>query len=224
MGASRAAPPHIPRWLEAPAALLALAVASPVLLLFGALIAVSSPGPVLFRQVRVGLGGRRFVLYKMRTMRVGGNGPEVTAGDDERVTRVGRLLRRTKLDELPELWNVLRGDLSLVGPRPEVPRYVDTSDPSWQAVLRSRPGLTHPVTLALRDEEGLLAAVPGDREDFYLRTLQPYKLEGYLRYAERRTLRSDLSVLWMTAAVVVRLGRAPAPKLEDIRTACVGRS
>src|SRR6267143_1863902 len=111
--------PGIPRSVEAVVSLAALVVCMPVLALAAAAIAVTSRGPVIFRQQRVGLGGRAFLLYKLRTMRLEPGGPQVTAGDDARVTWVGRLLRRTKVDELPELWNVLKGEMSLVGPRPE---------------------------------------------------------------------------------------------------------
>ncbi len=207
----------LPRWVEAPAALAVLVAVSPLLAALAALVRATSRGPALFRQVRVGLEGRPFVLCKLRTMRVQESGPQVTAGDDERMTAVGRFLRRSKLDELPELWNVVRGDMSLVGPRPEVPRYVDLTDPRWRSVLRSRPGLTDPVTLSLRNEEALLARVEGDREDYYLRTLQPFKLEGYLAYAERRTARSDLAVLARTMAVVAFARLAPAPRAENLR-------
>ena len=170
----------IPRVGEAVAALAALLVLSPLICAAALAVAISSRGPVLFRQRRMGRSGREFLLYKLRTMRVqtAAAGPQVTARDDERVTRVGKFLRRTKLDELPELWNVFKGDMSLIGPRPEVPRYVDLSNPQWRLVLEARPGLTDPVTLRLRQEEVLLARVEGDREQFYLKTLQPFKLRG----------------------------------------------
>jgi lipopolysaccharide/colanic/teichoic acid biosynthesis glycosyltransferase len=152
-------------------------------------------------------------------MRVVGDGPEVTAGDDARVTAIGRLLRKLKIDELPELWNVVRGDMSFVGPRPEVPRYVDLADPLWERVLRARPGITDPVTLRLRNEEALLATVDGDRERFYLDTLQRYKLLGYAYYLDRRTCWRDLGVLLKSAFVVVLPGLTPAPTLDEIRRA-----
>jgi lipopolysaccharide/colanic/teichoic acid biosynthesis glycosyltransferase len=205
-----------PRPVEAVVALAALVALLPLLGVAALAVAVTSRGPVLFRQRRMGRGGRDFVLYKMRTMRVGGGGPQVTAGDDARVTPVGRLLRRTKLDELPELWNVVKGDMSLVGPRPEVPRYVDLGDPAWQLVLRARPGLTDPVTLRLRNEETLLAQVEGDREQFYLTTLQPFKLKGYLEYLRARSWRADVGVLWQTCRVIVRPGRALPPAVDEI--------
>src|SRR3984893_18426669 len=193
----------LPRAVEVVLSLLGLIVSAPLIALSAAAIAATSSGSVIFRQERVGRGGRTFVLYKLRTMRPGLNGPQVTAGDDVRVTWMGRLLRRAKLDELPELWNVLKGDMSLVGPRPEVPRYVDMQNPLWKIVLEARPGITDPVTLSLRNEETLLSRVNGNREDFYLRTLQPYKLEGYVAYLSERSFWRDVKILCQTFRAVV---------------------
>jgi lipopolysaccharide/colanic/teichoic acid biosynthesis glycosyltransferase len=203
--------------VEAAAALLGLLLAAPILLPAAVAVAVGSPGGVLFRQRRVGRGGRPFTLLKLRSMRTGTPGLQVTAASDRRITPVGRILRRTKVDELPELWNVVRGDMSLVGPRPEVPRYVDLDDPRWRRVLAARPGLTDPTTLELRNEEALLSGVEGDRDRFYAEVLLPYKLAGYLRYLERRSPWSDLAVLWRTAWAVVFPRRATPPSLEEIR-------
>ena len=130
------------------------------------------------------------------------------------MTPVGKLLRKTKLDELPELWNVLKGDMSLVGPRPEVPRYVDLASPAWRLVLEARPGITDPVTMILRNEEALLAKVEGDRELFYLETLQPFKLEGYAEYLRGRNWWTDVKVLWKTFVVVLLPGKALPPTLK----------
>ena len=173
------------------------------MVLAAAAIAVTSGLPVLFRQTRVGRAGKPFRLVKFRSMRRSGDGPSVTAGGDPRVTAVGRVLRRTKLDELPELWNVVRGEMSFVGPRPEVERYVRREDPLWKEVLEARPGLTDPTTLRLRDEEGLLAVVVGDREAYYRETLQPQKLRGYVEYLRRRTWMTDIAVIWDTIRVVL---------------------
>src|SRR4051812_33891894 len=189
----------IPRWVEAPIALVGLTMASPLLLFSSGLISLTSSGPIIFRQKRIGMGGKPFTLYKFRTMRVHQSvGPQVTAGDDERITRAGRFLRKTKLDELPELWNVLKGDMSLVGPRPEVPHYVDLDSELWREVLCSRPGITDPATLSLRNEEDLLAGVGEDREHFYQEVLLPYKLRKYKIYSGRRSFMNDLVVLWKT--------------------------
>jgi lipopolysaccharide/colanic/teichoic acid biosynthesis glycosyltransferase len=184
-------------------ALAGLVALSPLLLFTAACVLLGSGRPVLFRQTRVGRAARPFTMYKFRTMRNDPSGPAVTAGDDPRITRIGALLRRTKLDELPELWNVVRGDMSLVGPRPEAPRYVDAGEKRWERVLSVRPGITDPTTLTLIDEESLLASVEGDREQYYREHLVPKKLDGYIAYLERRSWRSDLAVLLRTVRSVV---------------------
>jgi len=219
MTVSVAAPARrgLPRWVELPAALLGGIALFPVVAAAAAAVVISSGASPIFRQRRVGRGGRPFTLVKLRTMRSGRSGEvEVTAGDDARVTRVGRILRKTKIDEIPELWNIISGDMSFVGPRPEVPRYVDPADPRWAAVLRARPGLTDPVTLRLRNEEALLAGVPGDREAFYRTHLQPYKLRGYAAYLDTRSWKTDLRILVETVLAVLRPGSAPPPALCDV--------
>ncbi|HET7451543.1 MAG TPA: sugar transferase [Thermoanaerobaculia bacterium] len=205
----------LPRAVEIAAAAAGLAVASPFLALAAAAIVATTRESPLFRQQRVGRRGRPFMLVKLRTMREGA-GAEVTARGDARITRIGRLLRWTKIDEIPQLWNVLRGDMALVGPRPEVPQYVDRGDPRWTPVLAVRPGLTDPVTLLLRNEEDLLAGVPKDREAFYREHLQPWKLRGYAAYLADRTWKSDLRVLGETLRAVLRPAAAPVPSIRDI--------
>lgn len=205
----------IPRGLEIAISVLGLTLSLPLLVLSSLAIAISSSGPVIFRQKRVGRYGQLFVLYKLRTMRPMHEGPEVTASGDERVTWVGRILRRSKVDELPELWNVVKGDMSLVGPRPEVPRYVDLEDERWGLVLNTRPGLTDPVTLILRNEEALLSEVKGNREYFYIETLQPFKLQGYIDYLHHRTFLTDIKVLIRTLLVIVGF-KANTPLQDDL--------
>jgi lipopolysaccharide/colanic/teichoic acid biosynthesis glycosyltransferase len=206
----------IPRPVEVVVSLIALVVSIPFLALSAAAIAVISRGPVIFRQERVGLAGRIFVIYKLRTMRRECSGPQVTASDDVRVTWVGRLLRGTKLDELPEFWNVLKGDMSLVGPRPEVPRYIDLENPMWRLVLQAKPGITDPMTLRLRNEEALLTQAQGEREHFYRGVLQPFKLKGYLEYLGERNWRSDVKILWKSGVAVIFPGQAPPPTVDEI--------
>jgi len=188
----------IPRWAEVLLAFVALVIALPLIALLGLAIALFSQGPIFFRQKRVGQHGRLFDLYKLCTMRPSDEGPQVTSSNDERITPLGRFLRRSKLDELPTFWNVLKGDMALVGPRPEVPRYVKLEDPIWQAVLAVRPGLTDPVTLRLRNEEELLAGIKSDTESYYVNQLQPLKLKGYVAYLKERTWRTDFEVLGKT--------------------------
>lgn len=197
-------------------ALIGLVILAPVLMLAALAIALGYGRPVLFRQCRVGRGGRHFALYKFRTMNGGLAGPQVTSGDDRRVTRLGHLLRKSKIDELPELWNVCRGDMSLVGPRPEVPRYVNLADARWQAILQARPGITDPMTMRLRNEETLLAEVEGDRELFYIQVLQPFKLRGYLEYLQTRSWWRDLKILFMTLVAIILPGKAVPPTPTEI--------
>ena len=200
----------IPRWLDVGIALVGLIIAAPVIAVLSLGIVMTSGLPVFFRQKRVGRDGRMFNLVKLRTMKPSLDGPQITRKGDERITQLGRFLRQTKLDELPPLWNVLRGDMALVGPRPEVPRYVQLNDPLWQTILKVRPGLTDPVTLRLRNEEDLLAHVE-DSETYYLNELQPAKLKGYIEYLHRRTCRSDLGLLCRTFAAIIRARPYPGP-------------
>ena len=157
---------------------------------------VNDGRPVLFRQRRVGRHGEPFTILKFRSMRMRRGGPEITSSGDGRVTRTGRFLRRYKLDELPQLWNVVRGDMSLIGPRPELPRYVDPL-PAWRAVHRVRPGITDLATLVYRDEERVLAGFP-DPERGYRETVLPAKLALNLEYLQRRSPSRDLKLLALT--------------------------
>ncbi len=197
-GRGGAVPGGIPRSVDFLLASVLLLLALPALALAAIAIALTSPGPILFRQQRVGRRGKLFVLLKLRTMRVAQPGLQVTAKDDPRTTPVGRFLRKAKIDELPQLVNVIRGDMSLVGPRPEVPTYVDLADPLWKRVLSVRPGVTDPSTLRMLDEEKVLAAVAGDRDLYYRNHLIPLKLRECAEYLKRRTWRSDLATLLQT--------------------------
>ena len=206
----------LPRWIEVPLALAGLMLVCPILALASLFIVLTSSGPVLFRQKRVGRGGKEFVMYKLRSMRQANSGALYTAAGDPRVTPVGRVLRKLKLDELPELWNVVRGEMSLVGPRPELPQYVNLEDSLWQFIVQARPGLTDPVTLRLRNEEQLLAKVDGDRERFYREELQPYKLLGYVEYLESRNWGTDLRLLLETAVAAAWPASTQLPTREQI--------
>lgn len=196
------------RCMDVILSLAGLALLWPLGLLVALAIRLDSPGPVFFRQERVGLRGRTFRIHKFRTMRVQGGGPLLTAGGDARVTRVGRVLRRHKLDELPQLIDVLRGEMSLVGPRPEVPRYMALyPEAARRAILSVRPGITDPASIAFRDEESLLAAAP-DAERAYIDTIMPIKQRHYLDYVRRHSLREDLRILARTVAVLFGKGAA----------------
>jgi len=197
-------------------ALALLLVMAPVLAGVALAVAITSRGPIIFRQWRMGKDGRPFEILKFRSMRQANAGPAVTAKGDPRVTRIGGVLRKTKLDELPVLWNVVRGDMSLVGPRPEALRYVDLSSKVWQDVLRVRPGITDPVTLRLRNEEELLGAVTTNPEAFYREHLLPYKLSASSQYIADRTWTRDVSVLALTILSVLLPGRLSLPSLDEI--------
>lgn len=192
------------RLLDIGAAALGLALLSPLFLLVGLWIKLDSPGPVFYRAARVGRNGAPFRLYKFRSMVAGADrqGPGITATGDARVTRVGRFLRSTKLDELPQLINVLKGEMSLVGPRPEDPRYVALYTPEQCCVLAVRPGITSAASLAFRHEEQLLAGE--DWETLYREQVLPAKLAIDLDYQDRRKLWSDLALILRTIAAMIR--------------------
>ena len=179
---------------------LGLLLLAPLLVALGLWVRLDSPGPALFRQERVGRFGRTFRIHKFRTMVdvAPALGPQITVGADARITRAGAWLRARKLDELPQLIDVLAGSMSLVGPRPEVPRYVALYPAALRdKVLSVRPGITDPVSLQLADESARLARA-ADPEREYVEVLMPAKLRAAAAYAERATLWSDLQVLART--------------------------
>lgn len=179
------------------AAGIGLALFSPLMAAAALAVWMEDGLPILFRQTRVGRGARPFTLLKFRSMRNHCPGLKITAGRDPRVTTAGRVLRKFKLDELPQLWNVVRGDMSLVGPRPEVPEYIDLGNPVWRTILRVRPGITDLATLVYRNEEELLA-VAADADAYYRRVLLPAKLRLNLRYLAIGSWLPDLKLLLMT--------------------------
>jgi lipopolysaccharide/colanic/teichoic acid biosynthesis glycosyltransferase len=187
------------------AATLGLLLSLPLLALVAGAVLMADGYPVLFRQARVGLCGRDFALLKFRTMSVrqGAEHGSFDAGSAARITRLGGLLRRAKLDELPQLWNVLKGQMSMVGPRPEVRRWVDAYPTRWAGVLAVRPGITDPASIEYRNEEQLLAASP-DPETKYREEILPRKLDLYEQYVRERSFAGDLHILLKTIAAVIR--------------------
>jgi len=183
---------------------ISLLLLSPFLVLVALLIKLESKGPVLYRQLRVGLNGKPFYIYKLRTMEVGAGqkGPLITGADDPRLTRVGRLLRKVKLDEMPQLFHVLRGEMSLVGPRPEVPKYVELYTDEQKKILAVKPGMTDPATVHFRNEENLLAQAE-DKERFYINEIMPIKLELYLHYIENRSLFYDVKLIFLEILALI---------------------
>jgi lipopolysaccharide/colanic/teichoic acid biosynthesis glycosyltransferase len=192
------------RLLDLLASVTGLALLSPLFVLIAIAIKLDSPGSVFFRGQRVGRGGCLFKIYKFRSMVADAaqDGPGITTAGDPRITRVGEMLRRTKLDELPQLINVVRGEMSLVGPRPEDPRYVPLYTPEQRRVLSVRPGMTSPASLHFHREEELLQG--GDWERVYLDEVLPAKLQIELEYLERRSVWTDLRVIVQTVLTLVQ--------------------
>ena len=187
------------RALDIAISLLGLLVLLPLFAFIGCIVKLTSPGGIFYRQTRIGRGGRCFQILKFRSMVIGGTnkGLEITVSGDSRVTSVGRVLRRYKLDELPQLWNVLRGDMSLVGPRPELPIYVAAYREDQRQVLVVRPGITDPASLAYRREEEILANHK-DPERFYRTQVLPDKLARNLVYLQAISLKTDVRIIFET--------------------------
>ncbi|MBQ2990752.1 MAG: sugar transferase [Clostridia bacterium] len=183
----------------------ALFVLWPVLLLIAAAIRIDDPGPVFYRQVRIGLNGKPFRILKFRTMIVDADkkGLQITVGRDNRITRMGAMLRKTKLDELPQLINVLTGEMSFVGPRPEVPRYVEMYTPYQRQVLLVRPGITDYASIAYRNENDMLAGAENP-EELYIGTIMPDKIELNMKYLREISPATDIRLIFRTIAAVIR--------------------
>ena len=187
----------LPRSVEIVCAGAGVILLAPLAAVIALAIKASDRGPVFYRQQRIGKGFRPFLLLKFRTMIVDAErGGLLTGPGDARVTRPGRILRKYKLDELPQLVNVLLGDMQLVGPRPEVSRYVELFRPQYEQLLRQAPGLTDPASIAYRDEESCFSA--DNLEGEYLSRILPRKLDLSLEYQRRRTFFSDLRMLLST--------------------------
>ncbi|MBK9942189.1 MAG: sugar transferase [Kouleothrix sp.] len=183
-----------------------LMLLAPLFLLLGLLVKLDSSGPVFYKARRVGRGGVQFRMYKFRTMRVDADqvGPALTFKDDPRITRVGRWLRRFRLDELPQLINVLRGDMSLVGPRPEAPEFVQLSQPIWWQVLTVRPGICGLAQLTFAIDEAAVLNNQATIDSDYLTQILPIKLNLDLRYVQQQSLLFDLRVLAQTVLLLLR--------------------
>ena len=185
------------RFVDLACAFTGLALLAPLFAAIALLILWNDGPPVLFSQTRVGRNGRLFSIWKFRTMRTGVRGRAITARGDDRVTGVGACLRQFKIYELPQLLNVLKGDMSLIGPRPEVPEYVQCDDPRWLAVLQVKPGITDLATLLHRNEEQILGAST-DPNTFYRDNVLPAKLHLNLAYLRSRSLGRDLKLIFLS--------------------------
>jgi lipopolysaccharide/colanic/teichoic acid biosynthesis glycosyltransferase len=198
---------HLKRAFDVAGSAAALALLLPVFVVIACTVWIESGRPVFFAQIRVGRGFRPFRMWKFRSMRPDPAGPSITVAGDGRVTRVGAVLRALKLDELPQFWNVLKGDMSLVGPRPEVPAYVGLYPERYAAVLAVRPGITDLASLAYRHEEKLLAAEP-DPHRFYCEVLLPEKLRLADQYIQQQSFGLDVRILIRTFAAALNLKEA----------------
>ncbi|MEZ4671548.1 MAG: sugar transferase [Anaerolineae bacterium] len=183
---------------------LAIVILSPLMIVIALFIRWSSPGTIFFRAERVGKDGKLFKVYKFRSMVMDAHniGPAITGAQDKRITPIGRWLRRTKLDELPQLFNVLKGEMSLVGPRPEDPRYVQLYSSEQREVLKVRPGITSPASVVYRHEQTLLTG--SDWENHYIRTIMPAKLAIDLVYSKQHTFVNDIKILLQTVLALFR--------------------
>ncbi len=180
------------------AAFVGLILTAPLLLLIAIAIKIKMPdGPVIFRQKRVGKGGKLFTIYKFRTMKMHHSGSPISVAGEDRITPLGRFLRKYKLDELPELWNILKGDMSFVGPRPDVPEYMLNLKGEDRKILQLKPGLTGPATLKYANEEEILAKVDNPKE-YYDKVIFPDKVKINLDYYYNHNFWTDLKIIFKT--------------------------
>jgi len=175
----------------------------PIILPIAIWIKISSKGPLFYVQKRVGVNFKEFNLYKFRSMVVDADkiGPSVTSGDDPRITKVGAIIRKTKIDELPQLLNVLKGDMSLVGPRPEVMKFVEQKKDEYKKVLSVKPGITDNAAIEFRDEETIMEQYK-DKEEAYIDIVLPKKIELYYKYIDNISLMGDIKLILRTLKVV----------------------
>ena len=203
------------RILDVAVSSVALVVLSPVLILIGVVVASSSRGGAFFRQQRMGRGGTPFTMLKFRSMTASHDAQAntFTPGQRHRITTVGSILRKTKLDELPQLWNVLIGDMSLVGPRPEVPQWTKVYPKRWEVVLSVRPGITDPASIEYRDEESILASAE-DPDACYRDEILPRKLDLSEAYVRNRSFLGDLAILVRTVVAVFDRRTGPSRPIQ----------
>lgn len=193
------------RFFDLSTSAIAIALIWPILLLISIWIKLDSSGPVFFRQERVGRHGKTFRIFKFRTMTVDAEkkGLQLTVGGDNRVTRAGKFLRKTKLDELPQLFDVLIGNMSIVGPRPEVPKYIDQYPASIRKqVLSVRPGITDRASIEFRNENEILSN-SADPEKSYINEILPIKQKYYIEYVNKNSFLGDLKIIWKTAFAII---------------------
>lgn len=193
---------------------LAIVFLSPLIVIIGILIKSTSKGPILFRQVRVTKNGKLFYIYKFRTMKNNSEGNnQITVGNDNRITKIGGILRKTKLDELPQLFNVVKGEMSLVGPRPEVPKYVELYTEEQKKILKVYAGITDYASIYFSNESELLGSVQNP-EKFYIEKIMPYKIKLNQKYIENIGLKADVKIIFLTIFKILRLAKYDAKEFE----------
>ncbi|MGG7178135.1 sugar transferase [Clostridium paraputrificum] len=187
------------RLFDIVASLIGIIILSPIFIVISIIIKITSPGPIFFKQKRVGLKGKNFDILKYRTMVIDAEkqGKQITVGEDKRITPIGRTLRKYKIDELPQLFNVFKGDMSLVGPRPEVPVYVNMYTEEQMKVLDVRPGITDLASLRYRDENDVLGSVENP-EEYYINVIMPDKLKLNMEYISKSSVFFDISIIIKT--------------------------
>lgn len=214
------------RFFDIVVSLSAIIVLLPLFLVVAAIIKLTSKGPILFKQVRMGRNFSSFKIYKFRSMVVDAHklGPSVTSGDDPRITAIGRVLRKSKLDELPQLFNVLFGHMSLVGPRPEVEKFVMKAKNDYHHVLSVRPGITDYAAIEYRDEESVMNGF-ANKEVAYVNMVLPEKIKWYKKYISEVSLFTDFKLILLTVMKIFRrseeapksLSTVPAVAVEEYR-------
>jgi len=194
---------YFKRLVDILAAIIGLIILFPLLLVISLWIKLSSKGPLFYTQKRVGRDFKPFDIYKFRSMVVNAEqiGPSVTSGDDPRITEIGRFIRKTKIDELPQLFNVLKGDMSLVGPRPEVMKFVEKNQEAYEKILSIRPGITDNAAIEFRDEETIMNQYE-DKEKAYLEIVLPQKITLYHHYIENISFVNDMKLILKTLKVI----------------------
>ena len=196
------------RVIDVVIAAMLLFFTAPLMLMASICIIFANDGPILFRQVRVGRFGSNFEILKFRTMSIAGQSDGITVGKDSRITRAGNLLRRSKIDELPQLFNVLKGDMSLVGPRPEIPEYYALYPAADREIISSvRPGITDRASIIYRNEAELLAEQP-EPDRYYREVILPRKISIGTEYARTKSISGDFKILLDTVHAVLAGGRA----------------
>lgn len=195
----------IKRMFDIVASSIGLILLSPILMLIAICIKLDSKGPVFFKQVRVGKNKKLFKIYKFRTMITDAEklGKQITIGNDSRITKVGKFIRKCKLDELPQLINVFKGEMSLVGPRPEVPRYVDLYDEYQEQILLVQPGITDYASIEFRNENDILGK-SSSPEETYIKDIMPTKIELNIKYIKNISLYEDIKLIMKTIKAIVK--------------------